>query len=442
MKENTWEKMISEKWCIVLCLMPIVFFIVSCGHIDPAKVNVEMAKTRPVPKITNYTEALTDLGLMSEIYGTQILKIQSIPIHDNTGASVPTGGEIPKDISEIVKSVLNSIGGNLIYIPYDPSFIQNQMVTGYSNFQNKLIPDVVVSGGITEFDRGLETREKNTDVSSRLTYEGLPDYLPGLENEVPYPSKEMNFRYGKAGKSGLARITLDFNLLDFQTMSGVSKMNTVNTIEVQKIVGGKELGISIFAQAFGRKGKIKKVQGRHAAIRLLVELSMIQLIGRQLVLPYWKLLGDDALPDRVVLDSAKAFYQSLGQSQKIAFTQQQLFLLGYNVTLDGAPNRKTVLALQDIFKTKTPHLVPDIDNFIKLWSSIPITGETLQRRRLIDVFYTKQQEEQAARERKQKPPADSRPKQKKQKPKKQKSKSIPKETIDQLLRMLEEKKRG
>jgi hypothetical protein len=351
----------------------------------------------------------------------------------------------------MVKSTLNCIGGNLIYIPYDPSYIQNQMITGYSNFQNKLIPDVVVSGGITEFDRGLETREKSTDFSSRFTDEGLPEYLPGLEEDVPYPTKEIDIRYGNQGKAGLARITLDFNLLNFQTMSGIPKMNTVNTIEVQKVSSKKELGISIFAQAFGRQGKIKKVQGRHAAIRLLVELSMIQIIGRQLILPYWKLLDADALPDRVVLETASAFYQSLDQNHKIAFTQQQLFLLGYNIPVNGALEESTTSALQNFFQTDTPQKAYDVDNFIKLWSSIPITKETLKRRQLLDRVLQNEQENQTAREQQQKPPSRPKPSKDRPKPISSASESIPKatiereaadqETVDQLLRMLEANKK-
>ena len=34
---------------------------------------------------------------------------------------------------------------------------------GYPNFDKKIIPNVVLTGAITEFDRGLETRGKNTD---------------------------------------------------------------------------------------------------------------------------------------------------------------------------------------------------------------------------------------------------------------------------------------
>ena len=429
----------------------MALFLVSCASLDPGKVNMEFERLRPEPKITSYTEALMELGLMSKIYATEVLRVQSIPIFDNTGSSVSTGGEIPKDITEMVKSALNSIGGNLIYIPYDPAFVQNEMITGYSNFQNKLIPDVVISGGITEFDRGLETREKSTDFSSRLTNEGLPDYLPYLDEDVPYPTKEIDVRYNNAGKAGLARITLDFNMLNFQTMSGIPRISTVNSIEVQKVAGKKELGISIFAQAFGRQGKIKKVQGRHAAIRLLVELSMIQIVGKQLILPYWNLFGDDALPDRVVLETASAFYNSLNQSQKIAFTQQQLFLHGYNIPINGVLDKDTTAALQNYFQSDTPPDIFEVKNFLKIWSSIPITKGTLERRHLLDAALQPPQENQAPPEPQQKPQSSSKRSHNKPKldnpestsisPKIVEQEAADQKVVDELLRMLETKKR-
>lgn len=429
------KKYNKEKSFVVFSLA--VFVLASCATIDPARVDVQVDRTRPIPKITSYTEALANLGLMTQIYDTRVLKIQSIPINDHTGSSGPTEGEIPKDISEMVKSALNSIGGNLVYIPYDPGFMQNQMVTGYTNFQRKLIPEVVITGGITEFDRGLETREKNTDASARLEYEGLEDYLPGADGQIPYPTKEGHLKYEDQKRVGLARITLDFNLLDFQSMSGISKMNAVNTMEVHKATATRELGISIFGQTFGRKGKLKKVQGRHAAIRLLVELSMMQIIGRQLVLPYWKLLGEDALPDRTVLQTVSSFYRSMNLQQKTLFTQQQLFLHGYKVPVNGLMNDATGRALQDFFQIDTPAKVLDLEGFIELWGSVPINETTLARRQhMTDLF-------RAAKEKQQKQEEQKRlaiKKKAKIEAEKKIQRSITNK-IDRLLRMLEEKRK-
>jgi hypothetical protein len=358
--------------------------VLSCASADPRNVEVELPESAPEAKVTSFTEALYDLGLMTEIYDTGILRIQSNPIGDNTGTAMTTGGEIPRDVTEIMKSSLNSIGGNVIYIPYDPAFIQNQMVTGYSSFENKIIPDVILSGGITEFDRGLETRGENTDVSGGAEFTGLPDYLP---------SKEVKLRYGDAGKQGLARITLDFNLLDFQTMTGIAKMNTVNTMEVHKALHGKELGISLFGQTFGLKGSIKKVQGRHAAVRLLVELSMIQITGKHLVLPYWRLLGDDAVPDKVVVDAITKYYYSLSDAEAIVAVQEWLYLYGHEVPQTGEMDVATQMALKQVSSSYDGASARvDADAFLDVYLNIPISQRTLGRRQALAQLYQPEEE--------------------------------------------------
>jgi hypothetical protein len=168
-------------------------------------------------------------------------------------------------------------------------------------------------------------------------------------------------------------------------------------------------------------------------------------------LPYWKLLGDDALPDRVVLEAASAFYQSLNQNQKIAFTQQQLFLHGYNIPISGVLDENTTSALENFFQTDTPPNFFDADNFLKIWSTIPVTKNTLKRRQLMEVVLQQQQENQAPPEPQQKP--QSHPKQSHGKSEQSDVESKPKaemqaepeaavqDAVDQLLRMLEVKKR-
>lgn len=375
MKNTFWNKKIYQRMQIVLISMSFSLLLVSCASIDPANIEVELKTAPPTVQITNYSQALADLGLMTEIYNVDVVKIQSNPIGDNTGTSGSTGGEIPRDITEMIKSALNSIGGRVTFIPYDPSFMQNQMVTGYSNFEDKLIPDVVISGGITEFDRGLETRGDGTDVSAGAEFTGLPGYLP---------SKEIKLRYGDTGKTGLASITLDFNLLNFKTMAGIPRMSTVNSMKVSKAMGEKELGISLFGQSFGRKGSVKKVQGRHAAVRLLVEVSMIQVVGKYNGLPYWRLLGDDAMPDKDVESAIRKFYFKLGDSDRIFKAQEWLYLHGYELVLNGQLDNATVAALKQFDAGYNPANKIDDNMFVRLYSSIPIKESTLGRRNQLD----------------------------------------------------------
>lgn len=374
MKHIFWNKQTCRKMRNVLVIMSFSLLLVSCASMDPANIDVELKTAPPTSQVTSFTQALADLGLMTEIYNVDVVKIQSNPIGDNTGTSGATGGEIPRDITEMIKSSLNSIGGNVLFIPYDPSFIQNQMVTGYSSFDEKEIPDVVISGGITEFDRGLETRGDGTDVSAGAEFTGLPSYLP---------SKEIKLRYGDTGKTGLASITLDFNLLNFKTMAGIPRMNTVNSMKVSKAMGEKELGISLFGQTFGRKGSVKKVQGRHAAVRLLVELSMIQIVGKYNGLPYWRLLGEDAEPDKDVESAIKKFYYRLSDPERIFKAQEWLYLHGHEIQLNGVMDQATMAAIQKLDGSYKPGSQIDENLFLKIYVSIPIKESTLGRRQYL-----------------------------------------------------------
>lgn len=262
------------------------------------------------------------------------------------------------------------MGGNVLYIPYDPAFIQNNMVTGYSSFDAKMIPDVVVTGGITEFDRGLETRGKGNDASMEADF-----------NVSKHLSSKVGFDYRDEDKTGLSRITLDFNLVNFKTMVGILRMNTTNSIEVHKAMAEKELGITIFGVSFGRKGSIKKVQGRHAAVRLLVEASMIQIVGKHLVLPYWRLLGDDALPDEVVTTAfAKSFYR-MSEPDRIAAVQEWLFLHGHDVPVNGVMDQRTLNALRAFNPNAGPSV--DIETATKIYMSIPIDNNAYARRLML-----------------------------------------------------------
>lgn len=319
-----------------LLLIPLfALCLVSCAKIDPRQVDVDLPVDLPEIKEISFDKPLGDLGRMSQVYSKRAF-IQGKDITDMTGLSQYGFGEIPRDITEMTKSALNAIGGNVVYIPYNPVFINNQVVTGYSNFQGKLIPDIVLSGGITEFDRGLSMRSSNTDfgVTTR----------PFNVNESWVPGDTISVDFGYGDKDSVARITLDFNLLDFQTMSGVARMQTVNSINVYKALAEKELGFTIFGPSFGLKGTVKKVQGRHAAIRLLVQTSVLQIVGKYLYLPYWK-LAPGMKPDQVVLDRIRQDYRNLSDQDKIAEIQTCLYLKGYTISVDGRMDARTREAL-------------------------------------------------------------------------------------------------
>ncbi len=339
-----------------LSLVIVIPLLTSCSS-NPHNVNVDLPESMPEAKATAFEKAIREMGIMSAIYTDVPLRIMANDIRDNTGTSAPTSGEIPNDITNMVKSTLNAFGGNIVFIPYDPGLMSNNMNLGYSQFENKIIPDVIVDGGITEFDRGLETRGDSTNASVSGT---VNNNLIGLE-------------YEDANKASLARVTLDFNLINFQTFSGIPQMQAVNTIKLHKAVKENSIGFTILSSTFGLQGTVKKIQGRHAAIRLLVQLSMMQVIGKYQDLPYWRLLPGSERDINVINRVEDRFHQ-MPAKVKNGWFQIILALNGYPVQVTGVMDRATLKAKNRVIaKYKLASNSSNVQVFLAAYENVPIT---------------------------------------------------------------------
>ncbi len=338
----------------------VVLLLGSCG-LNPQNADVDMNLTLPEAKLTIYEEGVRKLGMMSLIYGSSSLNVMSKYISDNTGTSVATSAEIPRDITEIVKSTLNGIGGNITFIPYDPDFLANSVNTGYSDFADKVIPDVIVSGGITEFDRGLVTKGDSTEIEAEIG-----DYGLSFEDQ---------------NKGSLAQVTLDFNLIDFKTLAGVPRIQAVNGIKLHKSVKEDSFAFTVKSVTLGAKGTIKKVQGRHAAVRLLVQLSMIQLIGRYQKLPYWRLIPGGQR-DEIVIDQVLSDFYERSEAERMVVIQSFLYLHGYNLALNGRLDSATQNALnQFAAKQGINKAGVNQETFLALFENVPLDYASKQRRK-------------------------------------------------------------
>lgn len=334
-----------------------------CG-LNPQNADLDLNESLPEAKDTVFSKAIGSLGMMSQIYSSKQLKIMPQNIGDATGTSTSTGYEIPKDVTEMVKSTLNSIGGNILFIPYDTQFMTNTAGTGYSDFADKVLPDVIISGGITEFDRALVTKGDSTD----------------LDIEMP---KMGGINFTDTNKSSLASVTLDFNMLDFKTFTGIPRIQAINSVKLTKSTKEDSFGFTIKSATFGVKGDIKKVQGRHAAVRLIVQLSMVEIIGRYAKLPYWRLIPG-ASKDDVVIDGILTDFYAMTESQKVAKVQEYLYLSGYPVKISGQLDADTQSALQKFSADKKlASATLNESTYLALFENVPLDHAAVQKQKTI-----------------------------------------------------------
>ncbi len=369
------KKCSLRNWHRVLITLVTFHLFTACG-VNPQNVDVDLNTTLPEVKVTVFNQAVRQLGKLNIIYGRGPLHVMSKPVFDRTGTSLPTKGEIPQDISEMVKSTLNGFGGEIFYIPYDPEFMLNTAQTGYSTWGDKILPNVILVGGITEFDRGLVTKEEGFDISGAAEELGIP----------------MGLEFNDTRKSSLARVTLDFNLLDFETFTGVPFIQAVNSISVHKGLGVDILGFTVYGQTLGLRGNMKKVQGRHAAVRLLVQLSIIQVLGKYQNLPYWRILPNSE-PDSVVMDAIREQFYSLEPADRIAKIQEFLYLYNKDVDVSGRLDTKTQNAINAIkteYSVQSKQPVSE-ELYLALFENMPLDIKAQVRRKQVNAMITNYQ---------------------------------------------------
>ena len=343
-------------------LLFIITFLFSCTGIDPR--HEKLINKNPWPKITqtNFDLALKNLGKMTYLYNTDKLKIMCDQIYDRTGTSKATGAEIPQDVTVMTKNAINTIKGNVHLIDVNQAY-------QYSNQKIVLKPDVILKGGITEFDRGVETRSSKTDLDLKTKpFTNIFKFFPG---------KVIGIGLEKGSKSSRASVTLDYYFIEFQRKLGVQGISTKNHIDVYKGINETELGFHIFGGTIGLKGNIKNVDKRHAATRLLMQCSLIQLIGKFFDLPYWNLL-EGIEQDNEVIAIIQDDYDKMNRNKQIIKIQELLYIHGFTkVQPTGIIDKNTLIAIKHNSKQKNINLK---NLYLKLYLNLPISSESLKRR--------------------------------------------------------------
>lgn len=108
-------------------------------------------------------------------------------------------------------------------------YIKNQAALNMTTLEGKLKPDVVLNGGITEFDRALEAGSSGIDFGGQF---GAGKNSPGVD-------------LGKQDRDSVSSITIDLNVTDIETMAMVPRVQAVNTMRVFKAASDLDLGFSI-----------------------------------------------------------------------------------------------------------------------------------------------------------------------------------------------------
>ena len=321
----------------------------------------EQRKLKPAANLTDYSLALQRFGQMLQIYkkGDPTIYVQTRDIRDATNLSHPlVGAEIPGEITEMVRTAINRIGPNVVYIPFYPDYLVAQAQMG-AQF-GVTMPNYVITGALTEFDRALSGAGRSNNLS-------------------------LNFGKGRGETDAgadwkrtaiLSSLGLDLNLVNFSTNQMMPQMQAANVMKVWNFSKETNASLGFYGDSFGFKLEGKYLQGRHSAIRTLVDLSVLELLGKATNTPYWRSIPG-AQPDPVVVGNVRNTFNSMEQPMKIAMIQVMLQKYGQPVQINQQLDEATVQAIRHVYTTHFPQFGDRVDvltweGFEPLFFNVPM----------------------------------------------------------------------
>ena len=338
---------------------------------DAQKLMAERDAEKPLPSanLSQYAPALSRLGRMLEVYkdGDPVIYMQTRSIQDATNLSHPlVGAEIPGDITEMVRTAVNRIGARVIYVPYHPDYLVSQAQLG-AKF-GVTMPDFLITGALTEFDRAISGAGRSNNAS------------------VEFGRGNGNTALGFDAKRTaiFSALALDLNLVSFSTQQMVPRIQASNVVKVLNFSSEDNASLGFYGDAFGFKLEGKYLQGRHSAIRTLVDLSVMEIVGKATNTPYWRCIPN-GLPDPVVIDNMRASYEALSPELKLGLVQVMLRKYGQPVNVTQQLDEPTRQALRAVYSQRFPQVGDQVDvlswqGFEPLFFNVPMPWDAeLQR---------------------------------------------------------------
>lgn len=330
------------------------------GDADRLLQEREAQKLLPVTNLSPYATALGRFGHMLDIYkdGDPVIYLQTRNILDATNLSSPlAGAEIPGDITEMVRTAVNRIGARVVYVPYHPEYLVSQAQLG-AKF-GVTMPDFLITGALTEFDRAIAGAGRVNSVGIEF---GGGNGTVTLGGDVKRT----------AIYSALA---LDLNLVSFSTQQMVPRIQASNAVKVLNFSSEDNASLGFYGDAFGFKLEGKYLQGRHSAIRTLVDLSVLELVGKATNTPYWRCIPGGT-PDPVVVENMRAAFNGLAPELKVGLIQVMLRKYGHPLQVTQQYDEPTRAALQSVYDSRFASLgevdVMTWEGFEPLFFNVPM----------------------------------------------------------------------
>ena len=189
--------------------------------------------------------------------------------------------------------------------------------------ENTKVPDYYIRGAVTQLDDNAVRESKGAGLA-----------LPFLDIGF---SKEQSFDL----------ISMDMSVGDASTRRIIPETNTSNTMIITKGGRSGEAGGKISKMGLSFSKDLSRTEGVGAAYRTLIELGLIEALGKFTRVPYWKCL-DIETTNPELLDQVREWYDVATDKERLVFIQQKLISMArFKGPVNGAMSEELKTAIAE-----------------------------------------------------------------------------------------------
>jgi len=276
----------------------------------------------PQRTITNFSPALRCMDALMIDYGIYDVSMLVEDIRDST-KKVKAGA---KDmlISAISEMTRRSHAIRLIAFGNDSGNLVSFLASANQNTPYAVVPQYDLRGSITQLDKSVAAK----DVSAGINIS--------------------TFGIGGAKTANASVLALDLAVISTKDYSVIPGVVSKNTIVIFKEGKGTDADASIGKLGVNFSMNFTRSEGDAQALRNLIELASIELVGKLTKTPYWNCLGVDPNTPEIQSEIYDWYYNLVADQQVVPYFQAQLANRGYYAgPIDGQYNAELTEAIKN-----------------------------------------------------------------------------------------------
>lgn len=268
----------------------------------------------PQQTITNFSSALRCMDGLFASYGVRDVGVLVEDLTDHT--KKVNAGSKDMLISAISQMTIRSKAVKLVIYGQDSGNLigllrESQRRHAYAN-----LPEFDIKGSISQLDENLVRKQADAGFS--------------------FSDK---FSIGASKTASASVLAVDLSMLSTSDLSVVPGVTSRNSVVIFKSGAGADSEAQIKKFGMNFNLSIAQAEGQTQALRTLLELAAIELLGKLTRVPYWTCLGSNAGDEAVKIEISDWFSSMLADSSELVrYFQNQLRVRGvYRGAVDGRP---------------------------------------------------------------------------------------------------------